>query len=189
MNSLKIRFICLLFATSISAQKKAVQLKIMVANNYVDKVFLRNKSAIILEIGLKKKGVFETAFDIDEGVYQLKYDTYYTDVYLKKGFNLSCTFDGLNFYETLKFTGAGAHENNFIASEFQKNDTVDINFFYNLNESELETYLIDIEKSEVDKLSQESFNAFFVEYETKCIKAQVLKMRDLYQDRRLTQKK
>ena len=41
----------------------------MVANNYVDKVFLRNKSAIILEIGLKKKGVFETAFDIDEGIH------------------------------------------------------------------------------------------------------------------------
>ena len=189
MNSVKIGLFFVFFATFAVAQKNAVQLKIRITNNYVDKIFLRNKTDIVLEIGMKKKGVFATAFDIEEGVYQLKYDTFYTDVYLKKGFNLSCTFDGLNFYESLKFSGSGAHENNFIAAEFQKNDSIESSSFYNFSQSDLETYLTDIETTKLNKLALESFNPFFTDYETKCIKAQVLKMRDLYQDRRLTQKK
>ena len=189
MNNVKIGLLFVFFATFAVAQKKAVQLKIVVANNYVDKIFLRNKTDIVLEIGMKKKGIFATAFDIEEGVYQLKYDTFYTDVYLKKGFNLSCNFDGLNFYETLKFNGSGAHENNFIASEFQKNDSIESSSFYNFSQADLETYLTDVETSKLSKLALESFDAFFTNYETKCIKAQDLKMRDLYQDRRLTQKK
>lgn len=189
MKGLKFGFICLFFVTFVSAQKKSVQLKILVSNNYVNKLFLRNKCDIILEINLKKKGVFGANFDIDEGVYQLKYDTFYTDLYLKKGFNLNISFDGLHFYETLKFSGTGSNENNFIASEFKKEDELEENSFYNLNESDFEEFVIGTEKIKLDKLMLESFSDYFIEYESKCIKAQVLKIRDLYQDRRLTQRK
>ena len=120
MKNFKISIICLFFATIINAQKNGVQLKINVLNNDVDKIFLRNKSDIVLTINLKNKNTFASSFDIIEGIYQIKYDAMYTDVYLKNGFNLKVAFDGLHFYETLKFEGIGAAENNYIALEFKK---------------------------------------------------------------------
>ncbi len=188
MNSLKCAIFCLFISSILVAQKKSVQLKILVSKDYVGKIFIRNRSDIILEINLKKKNIFATSFDIEEGIYQLKYDTFYTDIYLKNGFNLIITFDALQFYETLKFVGVGANENNFIASEFKKDENLAANSFYNLTETDFEAFLLTTEKTNEDSLLIGSFDAFFIEYEKKSIKAQLLKIRDLYQDRKLRQK-
>ena len=189
MKALKVIFIYLFFVSFAGAQKKSVHLKIFVLNNFVDKVFLRNKTDIVFQINSKKKGVFAASFEIEEGIYQLKYDSFYTDIYLKNGFNLKATFDGSHFYESLKFEGIGADENNFIASEFKRDENDDENYFYSLNEPDFEDFLISVEKNKLDRLLEGSFSTFFIDYEKKSIKAQLLKIRDLYQDRKLTQRK
>ena len=189
MKNFKISIICLFFATLINAQKNGVQLKINVLNNDVDKIFLRNKSDIVLTINLKNKNTFASSFDIIEGIYQIKYDAMYTDVYLKNGFNLKVAFDGLHFYETLKFEGIGAAENNYIALEFKKEDDFDEQVIYGLNNLDFETYLSTVEKNKLELLQEQSFSNYFTDYEKKCIASKILKIRDLYQDRKLTQKK
>lgn len=189
MKNIKISIICLFIATSLTAQKKGVQLKISVSNNYVDKIFLRNKSDIVSEINLKNKNTFVASIDIIEGIYQIKYDAMYTDVYLKNGFNLKIAFDGLHFYETLKFEGIGAAENNYIAAEFKKEDDFDEQVIYGLSNLDFETYLSTVEKNKLELLNEQSFSDYFNDYEKKCIASQLLKIRDLYQDRKLTQKK
>ena len=189
MNNLRFSVVFLIFSSFLMAQKKSIQLKMMVSNNYVDKLYLRNKTHLILEIGLRKKDLFVATFDIEDGVYQLTYDTFYTDVYLKKGTNLALSWDGLHFYETLMFTGIGANENNFIASEFKDDESSNENSIYDLNETEFEDYMLTLEKKKLEKLSKEKFDAYFLEFETKSIKTQLLNIRNKYLDRKLTRKR
>lgn len=189
MNNLKFSVIFLIFSSFLMAQKKSIQLKMMVSNNYVDKLYLRNKTHLILEIGLRKKDLFVAAFDIEDGVYQLTYDTFYTDVYLKKGTDLIISWDGFRFYETLKFAGIGANENNFIASEFKDDESSNENPIYDLNETEFENYMLTLEKKKLEKLSKEKFDVYFLEFEKKSVTAQLLNIRNKYLDRKLTEKR
>ena len=54
---------------------------------------------------------------------------------------------------------------------------------------DFETYLSTVEKNKLELLNEQSFSDYFNDYEKKCIASQLLKIRDLYQDRKLTQKK
>lgn len=62
-----------------------------------------------------KDGTFKSKLEITDGFYQLKLADQYTNLYLKNGQDLTATLDYNKFDETLRYSGGGAKENNFLA--------------------------------------------------------------------------
>ncbi|RXM48391.1 redoxin family protein [Flavobacterium sp. YO12] len=70
---------------------------------------------IIKKIKVNSDGTFSDTLKIKEGNYVLFDGKEKTNVYLKNGYDLQVTLDAKQFDETIKYTGKGELENNYLA--------------------------------------------------------------------------
>ena len=98
-------------------QNNAVTLNFVVLNNKTNFLYVKDKNEIIRQIKFSKSIHFNYLFQIREGMYQINYDKFYSDIYLKPGFKLKITVDANNFEETIKYSGKGEAENNYIVQQ------------------------------------------------------------------------
>ena len=68
-------------------------------------------------IVVNSKGVFESNFEITEGLHQLNDGKEATLLFLKNGYDLKMTLNTKDFDETIVYSGQGAKENNFLAQK------------------------------------------------------------------------
>lgn len=142
--------IFLLTSISLFAQ---VEFSIKVTNKPSDSLTIRNQTQSQLIVS-DKKGEFKSNFNVTEGFYQLKIGEQYTNLYLKNGYNLAATVDYSKFDETLKYTGKGAKENNFLAKQLVEASKVQNDPFEEAKKATTETQLNDaISKIKASKLS------------------------------------
>ena len=106
-----------------------------VTNKNGDVLFIKNGRTIVKEIKADEKGEFKATFPIKEGLYQLFDGAEYAQLFLKPGYDLKMTLDAAKFDETIKFTGKGSNENNFIATQTLAEQKFDYNGMLALDEA------------------------------------------------------
>ncbi len=112
------------------AQSNHVKIKAQVFNRSSDTIFIRGGGGfrkdkeVIKAIPINKNQVFETMLQIKEGMYQIFDGNEYSEIYLKPGYNLMMTVDAKNFDATIRYTGIGAKENNFLANRYRRKDSL-----------------------------------------------------------------
>ena len=133
---------------SISAQ---VDFTMKATNKPSDSILIRNRTTSKWIVA-DKKGEFKSKLDITDGFYQLKLGEQYTSLYLKNGNDLVATVDYNKFDESLKYTGKGAKENNFLAKRIATQNDKDYEAAMNASdEKQLST--------EINKIKESPFNA------------------------------
>ncbi|MBR9915079.1 MAG: AhpC/TSA family protein [Algicola sp.] len=113
-----------------------------------------NNADYTKEITIDASGTFTDTLDIPEsGFYTLSIGREYTPLYLKKGNELAMSLDANQFDESIKYTGEGAIENNYLAAKTLNNIEVMTNAreFYSLEE---ETFLKELSKIKNNNESQ-----------------------------------
>lgn len=124
----------LLVTVSLFAQEN-MTFQANVTNKNGDVLFIKNGRTIVKEIKADEKGEFKATFPIKEGLYQLFDGAEYAQLFLKSGYDLKMTLDGAKFDETIKFTGKGSNENNFIAAQTLAEQKFDYNGMLALDEA------------------------------------------------------
>lgn len=124
----------LLVTVSLFAQED-MSFQANVTNKNGDVLFIKNGRTIVKEIKADEKGEFKATFPIKEGLYQLFDGAEYAQLFLKPGYDLKMTLDGTKFDETIKFTGKGSNENNFIAAQTLAEQKFDYNGMLALDEA------------------------------------------------------
>jgi thiol-disulfide isomerase/thioredoxin len=129
-----VSILCMFLATINVFAQEEMTLQANITNKNGDVLFIRSGRKIVKEIKVDDKGDFKATFPITEGMYQLFDGAEYAQLYLKPGFDLKMSLDGKQFDETIKFTGKGANENNFIAEHALAEEKVDYEALLALDE-------------------------------------------------------
>lgn len=97
------------------AQTDKVTFQAEIANRNGDVIYIKDNKTVIKEIKVDEKGIFKATFDVKEGLYQMFDGVEYTDLFLKDGYDLKLKMDAKEFDESIKYTGKGSAENNYLA--------------------------------------------------------------------------
>lgn len=115
----KITYLVLLsaFVSFGQADKKSkVKFTAKIENRNSDtlKIYGPNRFLEVIPI---KNGVFQASFETIEGIHQFSDGAESSMLFFKDGDNLNLTMDAKEFDETIKYTGKGADENNYLAQK------------------------------------------------------------------------
>lgn len=121
--------------SSFTTPKATITFSGKITNTEVKKIWIKGES-FEKEINLKSDGTFSEKLPIDyEGIYAIETSKNRMPIYFSKESKMSLTADDFNFDATLKYTGKGGIENQYIAKK--TNITSQISFEdYKLNETE-----------------------------------------------------
>ncbi len=112
-----------LFSSFAFAQNK-VTFQADIANRNGDVIYIKDDNNTIQEIKIDKNNLFKASFEVKDGMYLLFDGVQYTQLFLKNGYDLKLKMDAERFDESIKYTGKGESENNFLAQS-----TIDENIF------------------------------------------------------------
>ena len=159
----------LCFLTSFSQAKK-VKFQADIANKNGDLLYIKDQAnKTIQELKSKIGNHFESEFSVNEGIFVLFDGVEYTLVYLKNGFDLKLTMDAKRFDESIKYSGIGALENNYLAEKSVMNGTYRDKISLCTDEKESTAVVQDFKKMFENKLAAGKYNAKFKEYARKMI--------------------
>jgi len=131
----KLLIALLALTAGMSAQN--VKLKVEIQNPSSDSITLTSQQSRKKQvIKATKPGVFIGEVAAQPGFYQFFDGNEYTTMYLRPGFNLGMTLDTKMFDETIKYTGAGAAENNFLARKALDDEKMQESFASGLPDKE-----------------------------------------------------
>lgn len=103
------------FAQTTTKEKVKFSAKIENRNSDTLTVFGPNKFKQVIPIN--KKGVFEAAFEVTDGLHQFSDGSESSMMYLRGGDDIKLTMDAKEFDETIVYTGKGSKESNFLAQK------------------------------------------------------------------------
>ena len=110
-----------------------------ITNKNSDKLVISNDKGFKKIIKVQETGKFSDTLNILEtGMYSFYDGAEISHFYLKKGYNINLTIDAKQFDETIKYTGIGSENNNFLAKKYLINEQElgDYSKTYSLNEQE-----------------------------------------------------
>lgn len=86
---------------------------------------VRNSEKVVHDFKLHEDGSFlDTIQNIESGFYTFKYNNETSVFYLKPGDNLNLVLDTKEFDESIKYTGVGNNENNYLAQKYLKDESL-----------------------------------------------------------------
>ena len=127
------------------------------------------------DIILDKDNSFNDTLKIQKnGYYRLKLGKAYYTIYLEPSFNLNLTYDSSKGDESLKFTGIGAAENNYLITKKTFNKSLkkysDYRYLGSLNETDFLAKMDSVKKVKFDYLNiNKGLSASFKKLEQKSI--------------------
>jgi thiol-disulfide isomerase/thioredoxin len=131
-NSLLLLIVIL---SSFTTPKTTIVLSGKITNTEVGKIWIKGES-FEKEINLKPDGTFSEKLPIDyEGIYAIETSKNRMPIYFFKDSKISLTADDTNFNSTLKYTGKGSIENQYIAKKTIITSQISFED-YKLNETE-----------------------------------------------------
>ncbi|WP_281765745.1 TlpA family protein disulfide reductase [Neptunitalea lumnitzerae] len=136
------------------------------------------------KLPLTADGTFSDTLKIKEpGYYTLRIGKESSTFYLANGGDIDLTIDTKLFDETLKYTGEGAAENNYLAAKYLSNEELTANQkeFYSLDEKAFVAKVDSIEKAYKDKLDDADVSDEFEALETKNLKYDTYTYLNYYQ--------
>ncbi|REG98860.1 TlpA family protein disulfide reductase [Flavobacterium aquicola] len=160
--------------SSFTTPKATITLSGKITNTEDGKIWIKGES-FEKEISLKPDGTFSEKLPINyEGIYSIETSKNRMPIYFSKDSKINLTADESNFNTTLKYTGNGSVENQYIAGKTIITSQLSEEELYKLNEEEFLKKAKEI-KSSVELLYQktkfsnadfkqrESFNFHFLE--------------------------
>jgi len=160
--------------SSYSSPKATITLTGKITNTEGGKIWIKGES-FEKEINLKPDGTFSEKLPINyEGIYAIETLKNRIPIYFSKDSKMSLTVDDSNFNSTLKYTGKGSIENQYIARKTIINSQISNEELYKLNEIDFLKKVKNI-KNSIELLYQktkfldtvfkqkESFNFHFLE--------------------------
>ena len=107
----------LLLAGSTVFAQGTVKFSGKIANPNTDKLVVVKDNKAMRVIKVAKDGSFSESFEIPTGIYDVMIGQEFTEVFFKAGQDLNLTMDTKEFDESIKYTGKGSKENNFLAAK------------------------------------------------------------------------
>ena len=99
------------------------------------------------DIKINSDGTFSDTLQLSQsGIYTFNVGREYSSLYLKNGYDLKLNMDAASFDESIKYSGTGANESNYLAAKSLRNETVkaDPVAFYSKEETEFKTAIDNI---------------------------------------------
>ena len=122
--------------SSFTTPKATITLSGKITNTDDGKIWIKGES-FEKEINLKPDGTFTEKLPIDyEGIYAIETSKNRMPIYFSKDSKMSLTADDSNFNSTLKYTGKGSIENQYIAMKTIITSEISNEELYKLNEAE-----------------------------------------------------
>jgi thiol-disulfide isomerase/thioredoxin len=156
----KLYFILVAFVLSSVgfAQNGKVTFQADIANRNGDVIYIKEDNKTIQEIKIDKDNLFKATFEVKEGLYLLFDGVEYTELFFKDGYDLKLKMDAKNFDASIKYTGKGEAENNFLAqatiaqSQFNYNEVlaVDPDNFNKIIEAKKNTDFKKLDSAKLD---------------------------------------
>jgi len=111
--------------------KDYVTLTGTITNKNSDELSVRNsENDIIKNIAVNENGVFSDTLHISKGKFAMSDGNEYVMLFLRPGDEIDMTLDANEFDETLKFSGTGSNENNYMVNKLLMQEKV----FNNIND-------------------------------------------------------
>ena len=177
---MKKTFLIILVLSVISCSKKESSVDFAIIDGKIENVTgnifsVRNSEGIVKDVKVNKDGSFsDTVKNIETGYYFFKYNNETSNFYLSPGYNISLSLDTKEFDESIKYSGKGSAENNYLAKKYLNEEGLgDLGSYKYLGTLDENTYihLVDsIKKLELDYLSnQNNIDDSFLELEKESI--------------------
>lgn len=106
----------MLVACAEEAPKDYVTLSGTISNQNSDSLMVRNRTFTKV-IKVNADGTFKDTLKVEPGIYYLSDSKESTPVFLTNGYDLNMTIDTKEFDETVKYTGMGSENSNFLAEK------------------------------------------------------------------------
>lgn len=143
---------------SFTTPKATIILSGKITNTEVRKIWIKGES-FEKEINLKSDGTFSEKLPIDyEGIYVIETSKNRMPIYFYKDSKMSLTADDSNFNSTLKHTGKGSVENQYITRKTSISSQMSNEKLYKLNEIDFLKKVKEIKSSIMDLYNKTKFS-------------------------------
>lgn len=159
------------------SQNNMVKFQANITNKNGESLFIKNNNIIVKELKGDKNGSFSGSFEVKEGMYQMFDGTEYADLYLKNGFDLKMTMDAKQFDETIKFSGVGSAENNFLATSTLIDSKLDYETVMKLDKELFEAKVDALTKENASRIAKEKLDPNFIALQNKSFDQNIFQLR------------
>ncbi|WP_309614441.1 TlpA disulfide reductase family protein [Flavobacterium sp.] len=166
--------------TTISFSQQKVLFHGKIANRNSDVLYIKGNNTIIKEIKLNTEGAFNDSFETKEGLYQMFDGVEYADLYLKPGYDLDLKMDAKQFDESIKYTGKGEIENNFLAQATLNESTFNYNELLAADEANFNKMIEAKKNSDFQKLESAKLDSNFVVLQKQNIEESLFGLKQYY---------
>ena len=171
MKNITLLLAAFFVVTIVFGQKNKVELKFSgkITNPTYNSVAILNDNGYKKIFELSETGEFSDTLTLpNKGMYIFSDGRETTQMYLDKGYDLHLTLDTKEFDETVKYTGKGSENNNFLAQKFLINEREigDGYALYGSNEKEFLEKQKNVDKQYFDLLNNLK-DKEFVDYQSK----------------------
>jgi thiol-disulfide isomerase/thioredoxin len=112
-------------ACSQEQPKNYMTLSGQLENNKDTVLTIANKKEVIKQINITTAGAFKDTLKIETGaIYTIQTGNNRAAIYLKNGFNITLKGDAENLMKSLKFSGEGSDNSNFIIAQIEKSQSL-----------------------------------------------------------------
>lgn len=105
------------FSFAQTTAKGKVKFSAKIENRNSDTLTIYGPNKFKQAIPINKKGVFESTFEVTDGLHQFSDGSESSLMYLRAGDELTLKLDAKEFDETIVYSGKGAKESNFLAQK------------------------------------------------------------------------
>ncbi|MEO5775372.1 MAG: TlpA disulfide reductase family protein [Flavobacterium sp.] len=178
----KLYFILVAFVLSSAgfAQKSEVNFQADIANRNGDVIYIKENDKTIQEIKIDKNNLFKANFEIPEGLYLMFDGVEYTELFLKNGYDLNLKMDAKNFDESIKYTGKGAAENNYLAQTTVDESAFNYDELLAADEANFNKMIEAKKNSDFQKLDSAKLDPNFVALHKQNVEASLFGLRQYY---------
>lgn len=182
-------FLILAIVIVIAAGKKDAPIEYVtlsgkITNKNSDSLVIGQRK-IIKKIKVNSDGTFSDTLKIKEGNYVLFDGKEKTNVYLKNGYDLKVTLDAKQFDETIKYTGTGESENNYLANRARLEEKIlDFESLMTVSSTEFQNTIKSI-NTKLSSLLSDSKNMepVLVEAQKKDIESLIKNLNEMYESK------
>ena len=168
MKKLIYLLVLFIFSTVVEASE-TVTISGKITNTTDGKLVIRGES-FSKDITLKPDGSFSETFPVEySGSYLLATAQNRSTIYLGKGSKFNISADDSDFSKTIKFTGAGSAENQYLAEKALILNGMTNEALYGLNEADFLKKISEIKTAVAAKFKQGKFTSDFKTLEAKSI--------------------
>ena len=188
MRKLYFILVALILSSAGFAQGSMVSFQAEIANRNGDVIYIKDNDKTVQEIKIDKDNLFKATFEVKEGLYLMFDGVEYTELFLKAGYNLKLKMDAKQFDQSIKYTGKGEAENNFLAQATIAESTFKYDDLINADEANFNKMVDDKKNSDFQKLDSAKLNPNFVSLQKKNIEDSLLGLRQFYNQKLVANK-